>query len=114
MEIYTLAATSVTLEALPADLTKRLPRYPLLPAALIGRLAVSVEYQRQGLGRALIFDSAIRTDRLRIGAFAIIVDAKDDRTVAFYRSTGFASPPLCTGRRRTAILVHCSRLLAKT
>jgi ribosomal protein S18 acetylase RimI-like enzyme len=87
---YTLAATSVTLDALPADLTNRLPRYPLVPAVLMGRLAASVEYQRQGLGRALIFDAAIRTDRLRIGAFAIIVDANDDRAVAFYRSTGFA------------------------
>jgi predicted N-acetyltransferase YhbS len=48
----------------------------------MGRLAVSMDYQRQGLGRALIFDAAIRTDRLRIGAFAIIVDAKDDRAAA--------------------------------
>jgi len=28
---YTLAATSVALDALPSDLTKRLPRYPLVP-----------------------------------------------------------------------------------
>ena len=75
------------------DLTKRLPRYPLVPAVLMGRLAVSVEYQRQGLGRALIFDAATSTDRLRIGVFAIIVEAKDDRAVAFYRSTGFALIP---------------------
>jgi GNAT superfamily N-acetyltransferase len=90
---YTLAATGVTLDALPSDLTKRLPRYPLVPAVLIGRLAVAVEHQGQGLGRALIFDAAIRTDRLRIGAFAIIVDAKDDRAAAFYRSNGFALIP---------------------
>lgn len=90
---YTLAATSVAVDALPPDLTKRLPRYPLLPAVLIGRLAVAVEYQGQGLGRALIFDAAIRTDRLGIGAFAIIVDAKDDRAVGFYRANGFALIP---------------------
>jgi len=90
---YTLAATSVAVDALPADLTKRLPRYPLVPAVLMGRLAVASEHQGKGLGRALIFDAAIRTDRLRIGAFAIIVDAKDDRAVAFYKSTGFALIP---------------------
>lgn len=90
---YTLAATSVAVDALPPDLTKRLPRYPLVPAVLIGRLAVAAEYQGQGLGRALIFDAAIRTDRLGIGAFAIIVDAKDDRAVGFYRSSGFALIP---------------------
>jgi GNAT superfamily N-acetyltransferase len=93
MGFYTLAATSVTLDALPADVTKRLPHYPLVPAVLMGRLAVAAEYQGQGLGRALIFDAAIRTDRMRIGAFAIIVDAKDARAVAFYQSNGFALIP---------------------
>jgi GNAT superfamily N-acetyltransferase len=90
---YTLAATSVVVDALPSDLTKRLPRYPLVPAVLIGRLAVAKDFQGQGLGRALIFDAAIRTDRLGIGAFAIIIDAKDDGAVAFYKSNGFALIP---------------------
>ena len=90
---YTLAATSVAVDALPPDLTKRLPRYPLVPAVLMGRVAVAVEYQGRGLGRALIFDAVIRTDRLGIGAFAIIVDAKDDRAVEFCRANGFALIP---------------------
>jgi predicted N-acetyltransferase YhbS len=64
-----------------------------VPAVLIGRLAVAVDYQGQGLGGALIFDAAIRTDRLGIGAFAIIVDAKDDRAVGFYRANGFVPVP---------------------
>ena len=93
MGFYTLAATSVAVDALPPDLTKRLARYPLVPAVLVGRLAVAMEYQGRGLGRALIFDAAIRTDHLGIGAFAIIVDAKDDRAVEFYRSSGFALIP---------------------
>jgi GNAT superfamily N-acetyltransferase len=90
---YTLAATSVAIDKLPSDLTKRLPRYPLVPAVLMGRLAVAVEYQGQGLGRALIFDAAIRADRLGIGAFAFIVDAKEDRAVAFYQANGFVLIP---------------------
>jgi GNAT superfamily N-acetyltransferase len=90
---YTLAATAIATDALPPDLTKRLPRYPLVPAVLMGRLAVAIDHQGQGLGRALIFDAAIRTDRLGIGAFAIIVDAKDDRAVSFYQSSGFALIP---------------------
>jgi transposase len=44
-------------------------------------------------GQTVIFDAAIRTDRLGIGAFAIIVDAKDDRAVGFYRANGFAVIP---------------------
>jgi GNAT superfamily N-acetyltransferase len=86
---YTLAATAVAVDALPTELTKRLPRYPLVPAVLIGRLAVSLDHQGKGLGRALTFDAAIRTDRLGIGTFALIVDAKDDRAVSFYQSSGF-------------------------
>jgi GNAT superfamily N-acetyltransferase len=93
MGFYALAATSVAVDKLPSDLTKRLPRYPLVPAVLMGRLTVAVEYQGQELGSALIFDAAIRTDRLGIGAFALIVDAKDDRAVAFYRANGFALIP---------------------
>ena len=90
---YTLAATAIAADALPSELTRRLPRYPLVPSVLVGRLAVALDYQGQGLGRALIFDAAIRTDRLGIGAFAIIVDAKDDRAASFYQSSGFALIP---------------------
>jgi predicted N-acetyltransferase YhbS len=64
-----------------------------VPAVLMGRLAVASEHQGRGLGRALIFDAAIRTDRLRIGAFAIIDDAKDDRAAGFYQANGFALIP---------------------
>jgi hypothetical protein len=42
---YTLAATSVALDSLPAEIAKRLPRYPVVPAVLIGRLAVANEHQ---------------------------------------------------------------------
>ena len=37
---YTFAATGLPLSDLPPEDTKRLPRYALLPAGLIGRLAV--------------------------------------------------------------------------
>ncbi len=45
---YTLAATSVPDDDLPPDVIKRLPRYPLLPAALIGRLAVDQRFHGAG------------------------------------------------------------------
>lgn len=93
MGFYTLAAISVAFDSLPADLTKRLPRYPVVPAMLIGRLAVAAEHQGKGLGRALVADAAIRTNGFGIGAFALVVDAKDERAVAFYAANGFASIP---------------------
>jgi GNAT superfamily N-acetyltransferase len=90
---YTLAATSVPLNLLPKAVTKKLPRYPVLPAMLIGRLAVAMKRQGQGLGRALIADAIIRTEGFRIGAYALIVDAKDERACDFYAANGFASIP---------------------
>lgn len=41
---YTLASTSVFLKDLPANISKKLPRYPTVPAVRMGRLAVDVEH----------------------------------------------------------------------
>jgi len=90
---YTLAASSVALDVLPEGMAKRLPRYPVVPAMLIGRLAVGLDHHGQGLGSALIADAVTRTDRLGIGAFALLVDAKDDRARAFCEANGFVSLP---------------------
>ncbi|ESQ78554.1 GNAT family N-acetyltransferase [Asticcacaulis sp. YBE204] len=86
---YTLAATSLPLTELPPEEIKRLPRYGLLPAALIGRLAINRRFQGQGLGGALIIDAALRAARSEPAIFALIVDAKDDKAVAFYEHYGF-------------------------
>lgn len=94
---YTLAATSVAANDLPPEFVKRLPRYPLLPAALIGRLAVDQRYQGRGVGSALLADAALRVLRSDMKALALIVEAKDEKAVAFYRLQGFtlfASRPL--------------------
>jgi GNAT superfamily N-acetyltransferase len=106
---YTLAATSVALDALPPEVAKRLPRYPVVPAVLIGRLAVAAEYQRQGLGSSLIADAVIRTERLGIGAYALIVDAKDERARTFYQASGFALIP---GESRRLFLPIATALAA--
>ena len=86
---YTLAATSVPATSLPIEMLKRLPRYPILPAALVGRLAVDERFHRQGLGSALLADAALRVLKSETKAFALVVDAKDDNAVAFYRLQGF-------------------------
>jgi GNAT superfamily N-acetyltransferase len=90
---YTLAASSVALDALPDGMAKGLPLYPVVPAMLLGRLAVATAYQGKGLGSALIADAILRPDRLGIGAFALLVDAKDEKAKAFYQSKGFISLP---------------------
>ena len=60
---YTLAASSLPVPELPEQETRRLPRYPSLPAGLIGRLAVAERNARQGLGAAFILDAIRRASR---------------------------------------------------
>jgi GNAT superfamily N-acetyltransferase len=86
---YTLAATSIPANTLPTEILKRLPRYPILPAALVGRLAVEQYFHRRGLGSALLADAAFRVLNGDTKAFALIVEAKDEDAVAFYRLQGF-------------------------
>ena len=86
---YTLAAASIPVTDLPEATAKRLPRYPVLPAVLIGRLAVDEQYRGRSLGAALLFDAIQRTLAADPAAFAVIVDAKDKRAAAFYQHFGF-------------------------
>ena len=90
---YTLSATSLFLTDLPNEQAKRLPRYPIVPTALVGRLAVASAYQGRRLGQFLLMDAVDRTARADIGAFAIVVDAKDDQARRFYAKYGFAELP---------------------
>lgn len=86
---YTLAAGGVPLNDIPEDIVKRLPRYPSVPVARLGRLAVDVDFQGQRLGGALLWDAIMRALRSEVAVFAVIVDAKDDHAQTFYRHHGF-------------------------
>jgi len=86
---YTLSATSIALDALAPDTVKRLPRYPVVPAVLLGRLAVDREHQGQGLGGVLLANALLRSARAELGVFAMLVDAKDEAAQRFYEHHGF-------------------------
>ncbi|MHB8287363.1 MAG: GNAT family N-acetyltransferase [Caulobacteraceae bacterium] len=86
---YTFAATSLPLTELSAEETRRLPRYALMPAGLIRRLAIDRRFQGLDLGGALIMDAAARAARSDPAIFALIVDAKDERAAAFYEHLQF-------------------------
>lgn len=86
---YTLAAGGVPLTELPAELVRRLPRYPSVPVARIGRLAVDLAFHGRKLGAALLADAAVRAARSEVAVFALIVDAKDDSAARFYSHHGF-------------------------
>jgi GNAT superfamily N-acetyltransferase len=88
---YTLAATSIPLtDIIDAD-ARKLPRYPLIPAALIGRSAIDLRYHGMKLGGALIIDAAKRAATSDAAIYAMIVDAKGEKAKAFYEHFGFVS-----------------------
>jgi GNAT superfamily N-acetyltransferase len=86
---YTLASASIFVGDLPAELSRKLPRYPSIPAVRMGRLAIDKAFTGQGLGAALLADALMRVVRSEIAAYALVVDAKDDRAASFYRHHGF-------------------------
>ena len=88
---YTLSATSIEMEGLPAELAKKLPRYPRLPATLLGRLARAAEFKGQGIGDLLMVDALKRAYESSsvIGSVAVVVDPKDERAARFYGEFGF-------------------------
>jgi len=88
---YTLSASGIPLNDVPAPLVKKLPRYPSVPVARLGRLAVDRAYQGQQLGAGLLWDAACRAARSEVAVFALVVDAKDDHAASFYLHHGFAA-----------------------
>lgn len=90
---YTLSSSSVQLAHLPEPTARKLPRYPLVPATLLGRLAVDRRRQGQGYGRFLLADALWRACRSEIASFAVIVEAKDDTARRFYVRESFLPFP---------------------
>lgn len=88
---YTLSAFSIDLEDLPKGLTRKLPRYPEVPATLLGRLAVDRSCQGKGLGEFLLIDALDRSldQSDKVASFAVVVDVINDRARDFYLHFGF-------------------------
>lgn len=90
---YTLASASILLADLPVATSKKLPRYPSVPAVRTGHLAVDRGFQGRGLGGALLADALERAAHPEIAAFSLVVDAKDESAAAFYRHHSFIALP---------------------
>lgn len=88
---YTLSASAVNVGDLPESVAKKLPKYPLIPVVLLGRLAIDKNYQRKGLGDFLLMDALKRSlhSSQQIAAMAIVVDAINAAAENFYQQYGF-------------------------
>ncbi len=93
---YTLSTAAVDRRLLPQEIIKKLPpSYSDLPAILLGRLAVSKNYQGRGLGEFMLMDALKRSYfiSMQVGSMAVIVDPLDEEAVKFYEKYDFISLP---------------------
>ena len=89
---YSLSVGSVDVADAPTRVAKGLARYPV-PVMILARLAVSLDHQGKGLGRALLKDSLLRTAQAAdlAGIRCLVVHAKDDTARQWYASWEFES-----------------------
>jgi len=92
---YTLSQYAVQLDYVPPEVAKRLPKYPVVPATLLGRLAVATAFRGRGLGETLLMDALYRAlqHSRELASAGVVLDAKDTAALAFYRKYGFLDFP---------------------
>jgi GNAT superfamily N-acetyltransferase len=91
---YSLAVGQVEYEGAPERLKKGLARHPV-PVMLLARLAVDKNWQKQGVGRALLRDAVLRTLQAAeiAGIRALAVHAKDEQACRYYEQFDFVASP---------------------
>ena len=78
----------------PDRIRRGMGQYPI-PLVILARLAVDLDYQRQGLGYSLLQDAILRTLVIadHAGIRALLTHPIDKDVEAFYRHFGFESTP---------------------
>jgi predicted GNAT family N-acyltransferase len=108
---YTLSSISIDISELSDEYMKKLPKYPMLPGILIGRLAIDSNHQGKKIGGHLLIDALKRSLLIsdQIGINAVIVDAKDDNAVKFYKHYEFIEFP--SNNRKLFLPINTIRAL---
>lgn len=86
---YTISPGAIDFAKVPDALTKRLGRYEV-PVFRLGRLAVALARQGEGLGGQLLLAAGERALAVaeEVGGVALAIDAKDDRAAQWYEHFG--------------------------
>lgn len=95
---YTIGSLGIALTDLPEGQRKRLPRYPVVPTVLVGRLALDHRHEGMGNGQLLLVDALERAARQDVAVRGVVVDAIDENAVEFYEQFGFIRPEIDPGR----------------
>jgi predicted N-acetyltransferase YhbS len=93
---YALAMGSILATEVPGSMRRNMPR--MIPAVVLGRLAVDQHYQRHGLGASLLRDAVLRSVRAAadVSARLMLVHALSPAAEAFYARHGFIRLPVKT------------------
>src|SRR2546422_460419 len=77
---FALCAYGVTPGTIPEEARKHIPKYPFVSATLIGRLALSVDFQGKGLGSFLLAEALRKAyaNAAVVGSSMVVVDALDE------------------------------------
>ena len=91
---YSLAVGSADPESATPRVVKGLSRHPV-PVMILARLAVDLQHQRVGLGKALLKDALKRTAQAAdiAGIRALLVHAKDEPARMWYQNWEFEPSP---------------------
>jgi GNAT superfamily N-acetyltransferase len=92
---FTLCAYGLAPGEIPDAARKHLPRYPMVSATLIGRLAIATKFQGRGLGAILLAKALAKAyeSANQVGSSMVVVDAIDERAAKFYSAHGFIQLP---------------------
>ncbi|MBS2016469.1 MAG: GNAT family N-acetyltransferase [Deltaproteobacteria bacterium] len=92
---FTLCAYGLAPGVVPDEARRHLPRYPLVSATLLGRLAVHVSRHGQGLGGVLLAEALRKAydNADVVGSTMVVVDALDEKAASFYAAHGFVRLP---------------------
>jgi ribosomal protein S18 acetylase RimI-like enzyme len=97
---FTLSSFVVKLSDIPEPIAKKLTKIGEVPATLIGRLARSLNQKGRGIGEILLVDALKKSlvNSATVASWAVVVDAKDEKAIAFYKRYGFVEFPNNTNR----------------
>jgi len=92
---FTLCAFGLSPGTIPPEAQKHMPRYPVVSATRIGRLAIANDTQGTGLGSVLLAKALHKAyeNASLVGSSMVVVDAIDEGAVRFYEAHGFIKLP---------------------
>ncbi|HZB87624.1 MAG TPA: GNAT family N-acetyltransferase [Terracidiphilus sp.] len=88
---FTLCSYGLAPGAIPDEARKHIPRYPVVSATLLGRLAIRRDLQGRGLGSILLAEALRKAyeNAAVVGSSMVVVDALDEGAARFYAAYGF-------------------------